>query len=92
MTTTQDTIADTTRPLQIWADSVKKFVGSLPISDGRVPSTMEVVDNYFDFLEHILETQRDFIKSMIPVIASVATSATTAAQDDAKKNPVAKMG
>lgn len=84
MTTTQETMADTTRPLQIWADSVKKFAGSLPIADGKVPSTTEIVDNYFDFLEHLLETQRDFIKSMVAVTTSVVTSATTAAQGGAK--------
>ncbi|MGH3799220.1 MAG: hypothetical protein ACRDTD_03635 [Pseudonocardiaceae bacterium] len=70
MTTTHETMTDTayrgqeatSSVLHIWADSVKRFWGS---PYGKVPSTAEVVDCYFDFAEHVLEIQREFLKSLV---------------------------
>ncbi len=70
MTTTQETMTDTayrgqeatSSVLHIWADSVKRLWGA---PYGKVPSTAEVVDCYFDFAEHVLEIQREFLKSLV---------------------------
>jgi hypothetical protein len=73
MTTSHETIADTTyrgheatiHALQNWADGVQKFYGWLPTRDVKVPSAAEVVDHYFDFVEHVLATQREFAKNLL---------------------------
>ncbi|MGH3812569.1 MAG: hypothetical protein ACRDUV_08950 [Pseudonocardiaceae bacterium] len=104
MTATQETVTDATRRgqdatisvLDAWADIVKKMVGSFPTPDGKIPDTAEVVDKYFDYVEHILATQREFAKNMMAVTTSAASKAASAAQDAAKdmqepaKNAAAK--
>lgn len=73
MTTSHETITDTTyrgheatiSALQSWAEGVQKFCGWLPTRDAKVPSAVEVVDHYFNFVEHVLETQREFIKNLL---------------------------
>jgi hypothetical protein len=82
MTTSQETIADTTyrgheatiHALQNWADGVQKFCGWLPTRDVKAPSAGEVVDRYFDcyfdFVEHVVATQREFVKDLLATTKS----------------------
>jgi hypothetical protein len=42
------------------------------------------VDHYFDFVEHMLATQREFAKNLMAVTTSAASKAASAAQDAAK--------
>lgn len=92
MTTSQDTIADTSRrgqgayvdAVKLWADSVQKVVGSLPTPDAKV--LHEVVDGYFDVAEQVLVTQRNFAKSVLAVTTSAATAAASMAENAAKNS------
>ena len=90
MTTSQETLTEATREaiassVQIWADSVQRFVGLLPTPDAKVPSPEEVVDSMFAFAAQALATQREFTKSLLAASKSAATSAAWAAQGGAKK-------
>ena len=71
----------TIHALQIWADSYKKFVGWLPTPHAKVPSAAEVVDHYFDFAAHVLETQRHFLMSLATVAHGAAKEMEHAAKD-----------
>lgn len=89
MTTMHETMTDTThrdqedtiKALQIWADSVKKFVGWLPTPHTKVPSAADVVDHYFDFVGHVLDTQRHFFKSLTIAAHDAAKEVEYAAKD-----------
>lgn len=95
MTTTQETMTDTASrgqdatisAMEIWADTVKKMF-SMPTPDGKIPNAAEVVDNYvdnyFDFVEHMLATQREIIKKMTAVTTSAADKAASAGQSVTK--------
>ena len=62
--TTSETMTEVTRrsqeafasAVQIWADSLQRFVGLLPASDATVPSADEVVDRAYDFAAQALAT------------------------------------
>lgn len=90
MTTSQETLTEATREaiassVQIWADSVQRFMGLLPTPDAKVPSADEVVDNMFAFAAQALATQREFTKSMLVATRSAATNAAWAAQGGVTK-------
>jgi hypothetical protein len=92
MTTTQETITEVTRrsqdaitsAVQIWADSVQRFVGLVPTPEAKVPSTDEVVDHAFNFAAQALATQREFTKSLLAATRSVTTNAAWATQGKPK--------
>jgi hypothetical protein len=87
--TTSETMAEVTRrsqeafasAVQIWADSLQRFVGLLPAPDATVPSADEVVDRAYDFAAQALATQREFTKSILAASRSAASSAAWVAQD-----------
>ncbi|MCA1835061.1 MAG: hypothetical protein LC721_01455 [Actinobacteria bacterium] len=87
--TTSETMTEVTRrsqeafasAVQIWADSLQRFVGLLPASDATVPSADEVVDRAYDFAAQALATQREFTKSILAASRSAASSAAWVAQD-----------
>lgn len=90
MTTSQETLTEATREaiassVQIWADSVQRFVGLMPTPDAKVPSPEEVVDNMFAFAAQGLATQREFIKSLLAASKSAATNAAWVSQGGVKK-------
>ncbi len=88
MTTSHETVTDAARrgqeaftgALQIWADSMQRFV---PTAD-KVRGAVEVVDRMYDFADHMLASQREFTKSLLAVSSSAATKATSVAHDAAK--------
>jgi hypothetical protein len=73
MSMSQETVTETTHrgqeaavsALQIWADGVQRLCGWLPSRDAKMPSAAEVVDQYFDFAEHVLASQRHFTMSLL---------------------------
>ena len=93
--TWQDTTRDSARrgeetyarTVHLWADSVQKVLGSLPTPDPKL--VHEVVDSYFNVVEHMLTTQRKFVQSMLTATSSAVTEARSATQD-AAKNAAAK--
>ncbi|MGH3843905.1 MAG: hypothetical protein ACRDS0_21025 [Pseudonocardiaceae bacterium] len=80
--TTSETMTEVTRrsqeafssAVQIWAESLQRFVGLLPAPEAKVPSPEEVVDKAFDFAAQALITQREFTKSMLAATRSAASS------------------
>ncbi len=88
MTTSHETMTAAARrgqeaftgALQIWADSVQRFV---PTAD-KMRGAVEVVDKMYDFADHMLASQREFTKSLLAVSSSAATKAASAAHDAAK--------
>jgi hypothetical protein len=90
MTTSRDTTSDSTRHgqenyvdlLRVWADTVQKWVGSLPPPDTKMLN--QVVDNCFDAAERVLENQREFTKNFVTATASAATRVASAVQNAAK--------
>jgi hypothetical protein len=94
MTTSQETITEVTRrsqeaitsAVQIWAESVQRFMGLVPTPDAKVPTAEEVVDHAYNFAVQALATQREFTKSMLAATKSVATSATWASPETVKKS------
>ncbi|HEX8934308.1 MAG TPA: hypothetical protein VF788_08975 [Pseudonocardiaceae bacterium] len=95
--TTSETMTEVTRrsqeafssAVQIWAESLQRFVGLLPTPEAKVPSADEVVDKAFDFAAQALTTQREFTKSMLAATRSAASSAAWIAQG-ATKNTASK--
>jgi hypothetical protein len=90
--TTSETMTEVTRrsqeafssAVQIWAESLQRFVGLLPAPEAKVPSAEEVVDKAFDFAAQALITQREFTKSMLAASRSAASSAAWVAQGATK--------
>jgi hypothetical protein len=90
--TTSETMTEVTRrsqeafasAVQIWADSLQRFVGLLPAPEAKVPSADEVVDKAYDFAAQALITQREFTKSMLAATRSAASSAASIAQGATK--------
>jgi hypothetical protein len=90
--TTSETMTEVTRrsqeafssAVQIWAESLQRFVGLLPAPEAKVPSAEEVVDRAFDFAAQALITQREFTKSMLAASRSAASSAAWVAQGATK--------
>jgi hypothetical protein len=93
MTTSQETITEVTRrsqeaitsAVQIWAESVQRFMGLVPTPDAKLPTAEEVADHAFNFAAQVLATQREFTMSMLAATKSVATSATWASPEEVKK-------
>lgn len=89
MTTSQETMTDATRRSQeaitsmqhIWADSFQKFMAA---SDTRMRGAAKVVDTMYDFAEHLLDTQREFTKSLLAATTSATTKAASVAKGAAK--------
>jgi hypothetical protein len=90
--TTSETMAEVTRrsqeafasAVQIWADSLQRFVGLLPAPDAKVFGADEIVDRAYDWAAQALVTQREFTKSMLAASRSAATSAAWVAPDATK--------
>lgn len=90
--TTSETMTEVTRrsqeafasAVQIWADSIQRFVGLMPTPEPKVPSADEVVDKAYDFAAQALITQREFTKSMLAATRSAASSAAWVAQSATK--------
>lgn len=72
----QDALAGAVRT---WADSVQRLTGQW--SERQAPDVSAVVDNVFDFAERLLQTQRDFTKTLLQASTSSAGSVTTATSD-----------
>jgi len=83
MTTSYETVSDTARhsqealahAVQVWADSVQKFVGPAPTLHEKVARANEVVDNYFNVATQMVASQREFTKSFLALTTSAATKA-----------------
>lgn len=90
--TISETMAEVTRrsqeafasAVQIWADSLQRFVGLLPAPDVKMFTADEVVDRAYDWAAQALVTQREFTKSMLAATRSAANSAAWVAQDVSK--------
>ena len=90
--TTSETMTEVTRrsqeafatAVQIWADSLQRFVGLMPAPEAKVPSAEEVVDKAFDFMGQMLITQKEIVKSAMAAGRSAASSAAWVAQSATK--------
>ena len=47
-----------TTAVHTWADTVQSFAGKLASGQAQMPDPKDVVDQYFDFAEKVLATQR----------------------------------
>ena len=73
--------------VRTWAESIQRMSGQ---QGSSVPDVSAVVDNAFDLAERLLETQRQFTKS---VLQAVATGTGNAADATAQTiNRVAEQG
>ena len=88
MTTTQDTLVDITQRSQEtaakaftdWTGSMQDYSTSLIKAVPGVPSTREMVNNYFNFAEALLRTGREFTASLLAAGADSIEATKSAAE------------
>ena len=64
-----------------WADTVQSFASKLTAGQSQLPDPHTVVDQYFDFAEKVLASQREFAQQW----ASATLKATEAVTEQAQR-------
>ena len=62
--------------VRVWADSVQRLAGGR--GGGQVTDMTAVVDSAFDFAERVLQTQREFTKSVLRAVSGATGRVTDA--------------
>lgn len=63
--------------VRVWADSVQRLAGGR--GGGQMTDMTAVVDSAFDFAERMLQTQREFTKSVLRAVSGTTGRVTDAA-------------
>ena len=67
--------------VRTWTDSVQSFASKLTAGQSQLPDPHTVVDQYFDFAEKVLASQREFAQQW----ASATLKATEAVTEQAQR-------
>lgn len=62
--------------VRTWTDAVQSFTGSMTGSAPKLPDAQAVVDQYFDFAQQVLESQRSFTLSVLTAGTQAAENVT----------------
>lgn len=65
-----------TTAVRTWTDAVQSFTGSLTGGTPKLPDAQAVVDQYFDFAQQMLESQRSFTLSVLTAGTQAAENVT----------------
>ncbi len=63
--------------VRVWADSVQRLAGGR--GGGQMTDMSAMVDSAFDFAERVLQTQREFTKSVLQAVSGTTGRVTDAA-------------
>jgi BMFP domain-containing protein YqiC len=74
----QDAIANAMRT---WTESVQSMMGSGTPAQSGLPSPQQILDNVFDFAEHMLASQREFAKHLLAAGMEANDAATGKARE-----------
>ena len=70
-----------TTAVHSWADTMQSFASKLASGQSQMPDLQHVVDQYFDFAEKVLASQREFAQQW----ASATLKATEAVTEQAQR-------
>ena len=88
MTTATDQFTDytsrtqeaVTTAIRTWADTVQSVAGAFAGAKPALPEAKLAVDRYFDFVQQVLDSQRQFATVVLDVSTKAAESATEQAK------------
>ena len=63
-----------TTAVRTWADAVQSVVDGVSGDRPNLPDANVIVDRYFDFVQHLLDTQRQFTHSLLSAGSQAAQS------------------